>query len=439
MSSDRARAIRMFYALAIAFLMVWSSVSVSSAAPPESRDVYMVGLHDKNSLKFFRANGVEVLVDYGNGLYLVEASESQAVTLSRFQVDAVPLKNWRVLDLYPYDTLIDTSLASPSPPSVMKGFDWDQENYIVQFIGPYRPEWLDSIENLGGMVGKLVPFFSAVVKMSPDVKTRVSQLPFVHWVGAYQPWYKISNDLLNQKGGVRVAVMTFEDSQMGALSERLVGLGVSVIMTYSPGTIVAYTDSALLPWIASIPEVMQVFRDYIPQHADLMSARIYGAFESWYPARSGLLSSLTGQSPGPDGVEGTADDIFEVVGIQDSGLDVCNDDAGHPDFFMGPNGDRVIRLIDQTGRSCPDGMMSGSAHGTYLAGSVIGNGFAWEYEYGYPTDDDNWEFAEGVGIAPEAKISFDGVQGLGGLLADPSYWDSQYLDGAHIHLNSYGG
>ncbi|UCD92252.1 MAG: PKD domain-containing protein, partial [Methanobacteriota archaeon] len=43
------------------------------------------------------------------------------------------------------------------------------------------------------------------------------------------------------------------------------------------------------------------------------------------------------------------------------------------------------------------------------------------------------------GIAPEAKTSFDGVQGLGGLLAGPYYWDSQYQDGAHIYLNSYGG
>ncbi|TET90064.1 MAG: hypothetical protein E3J35_07520 [Methanomassiliicoccales archaeon] len=406
MSSDRAGAIRTLSAVGIAFLMAWSSVSVFSASPPENRDVYLVSLDSEASQEVFRTIGTKVLVDYDNGLYLVDATESQAMAMSRHNLDVVRLKNMRMLDLYPSDVTFDTSTGPPSPPSVMKGFTWDRETYIVQFIGPYKPEWLDSIEDSGGRMGKLAPSFSAVVKMSPEVKERVSSLPYVHWVGAYQPWYKISSELLNTEGGVRVAIMAFEDSQRDSLSERLVDLGVSVMMAYSPGTIVAYVDSPLLPWIVSMPEVMHVYRDYISQPADLMAARIHGAFESWYPARSGLPSSLTGQSPGPDGIEGTADDIFEVVGIQDSGFDVGNPDAGHPDFFMGPIGDRVVRYNDWTGRSNPDGWMSGSAHGTHLAGSVIGNGFAWEYEYGYPTDDDDWEFAEGVGIAPEAKLFF---------------------------------
>ena len=434
MSSDRARAFRMLSAVGIAFLMVWSSVSVFSAAPPESRDVYLVGLNDEDSPEVFRTIGVEVLVDYDNGMYLVEAVESQAIAMRRHNVDAVQMKNWRLLDLYPYDTPIDTSMGSPAPPSVMKGLGWDRETYIVQFIGPYKPEWLDSIEYLGGRKGKLVPSFSTVVKMSPDVKARVVNLPFVHWVGPYQPWYKLSSELLNTEGGFRVAIMAFDDSQKETLSERLVELGASVMMTYSPGTIVAYLDSHILPWVASIPEVMHVYGDYPAKPTDLMGAEIHGAFESWYPTRSGLPSSLTGQSPGPDGIEGTADDIFEVVGIQDSGFDIGNPDEGHPDFFMGPIGDRVIRYEDRTGRSDPDGFFGGSAHGTHLAGSVLGNGFAWEHEYGYPTDDDDWEFSEGVGIAPEAKLSFDGVQGLGGLSPNPSYWDIQYDDGAHVNL-----
>jgi len=51
-----------------------------------------------------------------------------------------------------------------------------------------------------------------------------------------------------------------------------------------------------------------------------------------------------------------------------------------------------------------------------------------------------WGCAESVGIVPEGKLSFDGVQRLGGgLLVNPAYWDYQYADGAHVYVNAYGG
>ncbi|MCK4444191.1 MAG: S8 family serine peptidase, partial [Thermoplasmata archaeon] len=321
----------------------------------------------------------------------------------------------------------------------MRENEWDRETYIVQFVGPYKPEWLEAIKKEEGRIGKIAPTFSAVVKMSPLVKSKISQLPYVQWVGAYYPQYKMSSELLESEGGVRIAVMVFEASQRMDVSRRLVDMGVSVLMSYPSRTIIAYADSGLLPWIISIPEVLDVRRDFVSISMDLMSAKIHGAFDSWNTSRSGLPYSLTGQSPGPDGIEGTPDDYFEVVGIQDSGLDICDPDNGHPDLFKGPNGDRVIRLMDRTGNSCPDGWISGLSHGTQVVGTVIGNGFAWEYFFGYPTDDDNWEHAEPVGIVPEGKVSFDGIEAFGGgLLASPFYWDEQYADGAHVYVNAYG-
>jgi hypothetical protein len=276
--------------------------------------------------------------------------------------------------------------------------------------------------------------------MSPSLKEEVSELPYVQWVGAYKPFYKISSELLESNGGVRIAVMVFEESQRSTVSRRLVDMGVSVMMSYPSRTIIAYADSRLLPWIVPMPEVLDVRKDFAAEPMDLMAAKIHGAFESWNTLRSGLPSSLTGQSPGPDGIEGTSDDYFEVVGIQDGGLDICDPDNGHPDLFKGPNGDRVVRLIDRTGQSCPDGYFSGLSHGTQVSGTVLGNGFAWEYHYGEPTDDNDWVHAESVGIVPEGKLSFDGIQAFGGgLLANPAYWDSQYADGAHVYVNAYGG
>jgi hypothetical protein len=437
MFSQRAEALRRLCVVGIAFLVAWSTASVFGAGGSNERETYLVSLNEDTSPEALRTIGTKVLVDYGNGYYLTESTESQAHMLNQLG-EVVRMKNNRMLDMYPSDVVFDTSRGPPTIPSQMRDLGWDRETYIVQFVGPYRSEWLETIEIEGGRIGKLVPTFSAVVKMSPSMKSKVSELPYVQWVGAYKPFYKISSELMESDGGVRIAVTVLDESRRSDASRELVDMGASVLMSYPPRSIVAYVESRLLPWIVSMPEVMDVRRDFVSEPMDLMGARIHGAFESWYPLRSGLPSSLTGQSPGPDGIEDTADDYFEVVGIQDSGFDICHEDYGHPDFFMGPHGDRVIRFTDRSGSSCPDGFRSGWAHGTHMAGTVMGNGFAWEYHFDEPTDDDDWEHAEGVGIVPEGKLSIDGVFSFMGLLANPFYWDYQYADGAHINVNGYG-
>jgi hypothetical protein len=438
MYSHRAEALKRLCVVGIAFLVAWSTASIFGAVGSNERETYLVSLDDDTSPEVLRTIGTKVLVDYGNGFYLTESTESQALVLNRLG-EVVKMKNSRMLDLYPSDVAFDTSRGPPATPSRMEDFGWDRETYIVQFVGPYRSEWLEAIEKEEGRIGKLAPTFSAVVKMSPSVKSKISQLPYVEWVGAYNPFYKISSELLERDGGVRISVMVFEESQRIDVSRKLVDFGASVLVSYPPRTIIAYSGSNILPWIVSMPEVLEVIEDFVSEPMDLMAGRISGAFESWNTGRSGLPSTLTGQSPGPDGIEGTADDIFEVVGIQDSGFDRCDPDNGHPDFFKGPNGDRVIRFVDQTGMSCPDGQIPGSAHGTHMAGAVMGNGFAWEYYLGESTDDDEWEHSEGVGIVPEGKLSFDGVMSFGGgLHANSAYWDLQYADGAHINVNGYG-
>jgi hypothetical protein len=419
--------------------MVWSTVSAFTAVAADEKGVYMVSIDDGTSLEVFRTTRTKVLVDYNNGNYLVRATESQALGLIRLGLEAVEFKNLRVLDMYPSDVSFDTSEGIPAAPSVMDGFDTYQGAYIVQFVGPYKVEWATAVENLGGRIGKALHAFSAVVKMSPSVKSQVEDLSFVHWVGDYKPWYKISSELLNSEGGVRVAIMTFEDDQRAPVSEKIVEWGASVLMSYQTGAIIAFVDAELLPWVVSMPEVMQVYPDFRPEVQGIVVAKIHKAYDAWYSERSGLPTTLTGRSPGPDGIDYTADDIYEVIGIQDSGFDICDPDEGHPDFFLGPTGDRVIRVENPSGNSCPDGWISGTAHGTHVAGDALGNGYAWERYLGEPTGDADWSKSEGPGNAPEAKLSFDGVQAFGGgLLPSPGFWDIQYADGAHINTNSYG-
>ncbi|UCD92023.1 MAG: hypothetical protein JSV43_07275, partial [Methanobacteriota archaeon] len=437
MFSDRAIVLKRFYVVAVSLLLTWSAFSMFSTVGSNEKETYLVIMDDETSPGIFRMIGTDVVVDYGNGFYITQSTESEVIALKRLGSIS---RMSNMLDLFPSDVMFDASESPPTTPSRMEDFNWDHESYIVQFVGPYKPEWLESIEKEEGRIGKLAPTYAAIVKMSPLVKSRISQLPYVKWVGAYKPFYKISSELLESEGGVRIAVMVFDGSQRSLVSERLVEMGVGVIASSPPRTLIAYTDSGLLPWIASMPDVMDIRRDYLAKPADLMSTKVHGSFDSWTTLRSGLPSSLTGQSPGPDGIEGTADDYFEVFGLQDTGLDICDPNNGHPDLFKGTHGDRVIRLVDRTGWSCPDGYVSGLSHGTQVSGTVIGNGFVWESQMGESTDDDNWEHSQGVGIVPEGRISFDGVLGFGGtFMVNPGYWDTQYADGAHVTVNAFAG
>src|SRR5439155_26011637 len=80
-----------------------------------------------------------------------------------------------------------------------------------------------------------------------------------------------------------------------------------------------------------------------------------------------------------------------------------------------------------------------------VAGIVASNGYSWEK---YLIDDRGdtqvsltdfkWDRSE-AGVAPEAKISFDGVNACsGGPPTNAQYWNDQYADGARVMANSWG-
>src|SRR5206468_3189294 len=103
--------------------------------------------------------------------------------------------------------------------------------------------------------------------------------------------------------------------------------------------------------------------------------------------------------------------------------------------FLSPNGDRVVRFFDHTGQSLLDGRIGGTAHGTHVAGIIAADGYSWERylienvgDATVSTTDKDWSKSE-AGVAPEAKISVDGVTSGGGLAANPLFWDCEYLNG----------
>ena len=401
-------------------------------APSPAGPVFLVEANAVD-LAAMRSAGGRLVTDYGNGLLLVYWPEDMA--RPREGVD--PLADRTKIDVYYSGITFDTAVAEPPLPAELRG---SYGAYLLQFLGPIRSEWLEELRALGLDFDQYLANYAFVVRGTGASVDLATQRPYVGWAGPYHPGYKVAPSLLDRLGTVAVSVIGFRSVPPQELAARVGSIGGSVEAMWDlPPTVTATVPSERLPELAREAHVLAIeeLSTFVP--LDRVTGRIHGYHAAWSPSRSGLPSSLTGRSPGPDGVMYNGDDVFEGVGIQDTGFDEGSADDGPLDFFDSPNGDRVIRYFRRSGPIL-DGQC-GLAHGTHVVGIVAGDGYASERDafedQGDPSaiwTDKEWRRSE-AGVAPEAKVTLDGTQigappfCSGGLAVSAAYWDCQYLNG----------
>ncbi len=77
----------------------------------------------------------------------------------------------------------------PVPPQLAAGAQ--TELYIVQFVTQPLEVFRDRIRAIGGSVYGFLANHTHLVHMTPDVRARVEELPFVRWVGPFHPAYRL--------------------------------------------------------------------------------------------------------------------------------------------------------------------------------------------------------------------------------------------------------
>ena len=121
----------------------------------------------------------------------------------------------------------------------------------------------------------------------------------------------------------------------------------------------------------------------------------------------------------------------QIVGVADSGLDTGSLGTISADF--------AGRIVSTYALGRTNNWSDPSAHGTHVAGSVLGNGVNSGSNPATHT-----YAASFAGVAPEAQLVFQSLQdpsgGLGGIPDDLNdLFQVAYNDGARIHTNSWGG
>src|SRR6266545_6814228 len=173
----------------------------------------------------------------------------------------------------------------------------DPHAFIVQFIGPIKAAWLDQIRGMGASPQFHVANAAYTARMDAPTARQVASLPFVNWVGPYQPAYKISKALSGTAGLLRIAVLGFDDVSPGRLADEVNAAGGAVFsVTLVPSLAQAFVDASLVDDIARIDDVAMVYNDPLPQPLDMKAGVVYGSHRAWYKETSGLPSTLTGVS-----------------------------------------------------------------------------------------------------------------------------------------------
>jgi subtilisin family serine protease len=350
---------------------------------------------------------------------------------------------------YTFDPLDGTAKPPLASALRLDGYASDQPGYyLIQFQGPIRPEWKEAVTQIGARLYDYIPDFTFIARLDATARRRVEALPFVRWVGVYQPAYRLASallatagqgadsvpaasptgelearPLLAEKGVLSLTVLFFADEDVQAAAEALRGLGGTVHdVAHSKwkGTIRVDLPAERLIEAVRLPGVKWIER--VPQWelANNVVADIMNVREVWD------THGLRGEG--------------QIVAVADSGLDQGSTDpsALHDDFEDGTGGSRVVALFDLVGDGADD---VNSGHGTHVAGSVLGNGL----RSGSDPADHNYPDTAYVGMAPEAGLVFQAVErnydgALTGIPADLNILFGQAYDaGARVHSNSWGG
>jgi hypothetical protein len=291
---------------------------------------------------------------------------------------------------------------------------------LLQFSGPVQEAWKAAATQAGARLYGYVPEHAFIARMDSAALTAVRALPFVHWVGLYHPAYRLDSalDAEPASGSVTVEAQTLPDADLDALSQVIAGWGGTVAgraTNVIAGYLRATLPAARLGDLAAQDTVLWVAPYNAPQlHNNVGGGQIMRAND----VRQSLGLFGAGQT----------------VAVADTGLDVGNPATLHTDFKG-----RLVKAYC-LGRPSPCDWSDPNAHGTHVAGSVLGSGEASgsnPASHQYPTT----SFA---GVAPEAKLVVQSIEdssgGLNGIPNDlGDLMREAYNDGARIHTNSWGG
>jgi len=358
---------------------------------------------------------------------LVSGSEEQYVALESLNYRVKLLPDTNILSVGAYRIDIETS--SPQVQAelqVPESLERTWQHHLVQLAAPPTQEWTRAIEARGVEVVEPIGAYGLFVIGSPEAVKSLENLPFVEWVGPFQPAYRLDPNLVNREGVIQyISVGVYPEEDLTSIKEALIDLGGRIILESSPtlayqkeyATLLVEVDAARLVDIARLKSVRWVEFQGPPTTTDERSSQIVAEnLDGVAPPNTaplvGYQATLTTLGLSGNGV---------IIGICDSGVDNHNNGTMHPDLR-----NRMAFFSDVTGGVA---LTDTNGHGTHVAGIAVGNATLG--------DTDPQGFLLGLGMAPNAR--FGSVNAItGAAITGQANWVQQMsINGAEVMNNSW--
>ncbi len=312
---------------------------------------------------------------------------------------------------------------------------------LVQFPGPIQDAWHRAMTSAGLEVVTYMPDYGYLVWGDQAALQRLQAAAPLRWAGPYHPYYALHPALADPEklpAEVEVIVQVYNHPDADKTVQDILGQALQVFRP--PYPVLVYRNlglrlpTAQLPWLAALPEVVNVEPYSPPVRLDelqgqIMAGHLNGA--GTQPSGPGYLAWLSGLGFSTDPA------AYPIVDITDDGIDDGDATPIHADFYVlgsTSNPDRLVYNYNWTTDPLADG---GGGHGNINASITVG----YNNRTGFPYEDGNG-YNYGLGINPFGRVAGSKV------FKNAGTWDTDatptdlisntYALGGRISSNSWG-
>jgi uncharacterized repeat protein (TIGR01451 family) len=339
--------------------------------------------------------------------------------------------------------------AGPAPPELLAG----RHLFLIQFVGPVKPEWYKELLRTGVRVVTYVPSNAYLVYGDTAglvrLETVAASAGFAQWAGPYLDDYKVHPGArpYDVYGASRVMgtdlmeVQAVADPEANAATfDLLDGLGLGSQIVHKSEAL-NYVNLVLplrqdtIAEIAARPDVVSIQPYYMPRKLDERQDQIMaGNLAGNVPSGPGYLAWLAGR--------GFTQSQFTTSGfavdVTDSGIDNGTTTPNHFGLYVQGNTANASRVVYNRLQGTPHGgstIQGCDGHGTLNSHIVAG----YNNLVGFPHAD-TAGFRYGLGTCPFVRVGSSVIFDPN-TFTFPNYEDLQsraYRDGARISTNSWG-
>jgi len=439
--------------LALIIILLFALVPAQTTAapvPPDSTKI-LVQASDAETLAQLKRSGATQLADYGAfSLWRVPQTQ-QAAFVGRDSV--TPATDFDTI--YLRNGVLDTT---KTPPPVAANARQTKvggpQFWIVQFVGPIKPDWLDGLRADGLAIVQYLPNNAYVVwgdggqitALERSVQTNAAR----QFTAEYHPAYRLAPNLATPPKGaslpdpVPVVVQFYNHANVDASVAAVTALGGGKLLR-GRETILNFVNLTLavpqseLLNIASRADVFNVELFTPPTLNDevqgqILAGNLTTSGGNVVPTGPGYLAWLAAKGFPTDPMQ------YPLAMVMDDGVDNGTTTPLHPDFHVngdGASASRLTAVINCTANLAADGL---DGHGNINAG-IVGS---YNNRSGSPHQDANG-YRLGLGVSPYGRVGNEKIFANGGAFDESACSGTaaetvrrSYAAGAALASNSWG-